>query len=182
MVGAFLMAISDDVRGEPNALESLRRVRSRLEVENPVFRAASILERRADRFVERVRVELKSRRKKLRWDQQQLGRRIGFSQSAISKLESGQAELSLKALYRMADAMGLRPVIAFVPAVRSQIGYEADVAGAEPTRAEEAACAIEEAQAEMIRHVAQAMAPMTELAAAATEEGSERILAVATAG
>jgi transcriptional regulator with XRE-family HTH domain len=166
--------------GRPNALESLRRLRNRLEIEKPAFRTASKLERRADRFDERMRLELKSRRKRLKWEQKELGARLGYSQSAISKLESGQAELSLKALYRMADAMGLHPIIAFVPAVRPHAESEPGAATGEPTPAEEAARAIEEAQVVAIQQVAEAMMPMTELVVAASDEKRDAQLAIAT--
>jgi transcriptional regulator with XRE-family HTH domain len=161
------------------ALERLKQLRGRLEVENPAFRVASQLERRVEAFCEAARDDLKARRKSLKWDQARLADALGYSQSAISKLESGHAELTLKSLYRMADALGLRPVIAFVPSARALTGGEIDEAAPENASMLEAARAVEEAQAAMIRNMPQAMTPVAGLAAVAKPDPQEEEAMVA---
>jgi ribosome-binding protein aMBF1 (putative translation factor) len=56
--------------------------------------------------------------------QQQLAARIGTSHSAISRLESGQATISLKTMKRIAEALGGRLLV----------GIELDNPGSEPVR------------------------------------------------
>jgi DNA-binding XRE family transcriptional regulator len=56
--------------------------------------------------------------------QKELADRIGTSHSAISRLESGQATISLKTMKRIAEALGGRLVV----------GIELDSDGPEPVR------------------------------------------------
>lgn len=164
------MSVKADQRKSsgPKALERLKQLRGKLEVENPAFRAASYLERRADVFCDRAREDLKARRKTLQWDQTRLADALDYSQSAISKIEAGHAELTLKSLYRLADAMGLRPVIAFIPSARALTGGEIDDTAPENARTLETAFAVEEAQAEMIRNMPKTMSPMADLVTVAS--------------
>ena len=50
--------------------------------------------------------------------QKDLADRTGIAQSDISKLENGNANPSLKTLQRLADGMGMRLKLEFVPANR----------------------------------------------------------------
>ena len=47
--------------------------------------------------------------------QEEIARRIGTTQSAIARLESGKVSPSLDTLYKYAKAVGVRPVISFEP-------------------------------------------------------------------
>jgi len=51
--------------------------------------------------------------------QKQLSEKTGIAQSDISKLESGNANPSLKTLQRLAAGMGMRVKIDFVPAAQN---------------------------------------------------------------
>ena len=48
--------------------------------------------------------------------QKELAQRTGIAQSDISKLETGNANPSLKTLQRLAEGMGMRMRLTFVPA------------------------------------------------------------------
>ena len=145
------------------ALDRIRQLRAKWEVEDPAFRAASQLEQGAEAFNQAAREDIKRQRRKLGWDQAQLGAALGYTQSAISKIESGQAELTLSMLYRLSDAMGLRPVIAFVPSARALSGGEIGQEAPQAERLLHSARAVEAAQAEMIRRMPQMMEAMVEL-------------------
>lgn len=54
------------------------------------------------------------RRIRKKMSQQDLARKIGTKQSAISRLESGTANPSIKFLQRVAEALGARLSISFV--------------------------------------------------------------------
>lgn len=51
--------------------------------------------------------------------QKQLAERTGIAQADISKLESGNANPSLRTLQRLAAGMGMRVKIEFQPATRN---------------------------------------------------------------
>lgn len=50
--------------------------------------------------------------------QQQLAEKTGIAQADISKLENGSANPSLRTLRRLADGMGMRLKLEFVPAAK----------------------------------------------------------------
>jgi transcriptional regulator with XRE-family HTH domain len=108
------MAAREIAMGQ-TALESLATLRSRLSEESPEFAAAAQVESGAEALCQQIRLQLKSHRVALGLQQSELAERIEFSQSAISKIESGHGDIPLKTLYRVADALGLRPVVMFVP-------------------------------------------------------------------
>ena len=54
-------------------------------------------------------------RKKSGITQKQLSERTGIAQGDISKLENGNANPSLKTLYRLAQGLGKKPTIHFEP-------------------------------------------------------------------
>lgn len=51
--------------------------------------------------------------------QKQLSQNTGISQGDISKLENGNANPSLKTLQRLAEGMGMRLKLEFVPATKA---------------------------------------------------------------
>jgi transcriptional regulator with XRE-family HTH domain len=55
--------------------------------------------------------QLVSLRQKAGWSQQEVGRRIGTSQSAVSELERGEVSPTLGLLERYADLFGMRVVL-----------------------------------------------------------------------
>ncbi|RBP01259.1 helix-turn-helix protein [Roseiarcus fermentans] len=98
------------------ALAQLGALRDRLAVADPAFDAAARVEREAEAFCAKVRADLKADRLASGLSQKDLADRIEVGQSAISKIESGRGDLSLKTVFRIARAMGLRPVLGFAPA------------------------------------------------------------------
>ena len=144
------------------ALERLARFQARLEIENPAYRRASEIEQRATEFCRKAREDLKDRRKSLKIDQAALAEALEYSQSTISKIESGQVELTLSMLYRISDALGLHPVIAFVQSARSITDRDDSTEALSP-EAVATANAVEAAQEIMIRQMPEVMKPMADL-------------------
>jgi transcriptional regulator with XRE-family HTH domain len=112
------MASSDMTHENENEglLSGLGALRNRLADADPGFRAAARVERDAEALCERIRNDLKSHRVALGVSQKELAKRLELSQPAISKIESGRGDLSIKMVYRVADALGLKSVHAFAPA------------------------------------------------------------------
>jgi transcriptional regulator with XRE-family HTH domain len=133
----------------PVALAGLNALRESLEQKYPSFRAAKSDEQAAETFCRHVRDLLQERRKAMKVDQKEMGRRLNLSQSAISKIETGRGDLSLKTLHRYVTALGLQPTVFFSPTARTlaeefveefvQLGNAAAIAGAStqdlPTKA-----------------------------------------------
>jgi transcriptional regulator with XRE-family HTH domain len=101
---------SNEDRG---ALSQLSALRDRLSAADPRFNAAAQMERDAEAFCDKVRTDLKVHRLAIGLNQKELADRIEVSQSAISKVESGRGDVGLKTVFRIADALGLKPVMAF---------------------------------------------------------------------
>lgn len=57
-------------------------------------------------------------RRKTGMTQEQLSQTTGITQADICRLESGKANPSLKTLQRLANGMGMRLKVEFVPAVK----------------------------------------------------------------
>ena len=57
-------------------------------------------------------------RKNAGMTQKELAERTGIAQGDISKLETGRANPSLKTLQRLAEGMGMRLKLEFIPAAR----------------------------------------------------------------
>jgi len=116
------MTAGDDTTGErKNAglLSELGALRSRLAAADPKFNAAARIEREAEALCDEVRSDLKAYRHTLGVSQKELAERVELGQPAISKIESGRGDLSLKTVFRIAEALGLRPVLAFAPAAHA---------------------------------------------------------------
>ena len=103
----------------PKALAGLESMRKGLRKADPGFAAAEAAVREAVAFCASVRSELRQRRKDVGLDQSELGERLGLTQSAVSKIENGRGDIGLETVYEYADAVGLRPVVVFVPAAQT---------------------------------------------------------------
>lgn len=66
-----------------------------------------------------VRAILEARKEK-KLTQQQLADKTGIDRADISKLENGNANPSLKLLKRLADGLGMRVKIEFIPKQRAK--------------------------------------------------------------
>jgi transcriptional regulator with XRE-family HTH domain len=97
------------------AVEGIRALQSQLAEENPRYADAVALEDHAENFCRAVRDDLRDRRKELGLDQSEVAERLDLTQSAVSKIESGDGDIGLKTLFRYAHALGLVPVCTFVP-------------------------------------------------------------------
>ncbi len=109
-----------------HALDQLAALKTRLSDAHPAFRDALRLEQESEAFCERVRKEIKARRKALGWDQARLAAALGVNQSTISKIEKGPGDLGMKTLYRICVALGLHPTLslaappaAFAPGIET---------------------------------------------------------------
>jgi HTH-type transcriptional regulator/antitoxin HipB len=99
---------------KPVALQGLENIRRSLRDTNPAFRAAEVSQRGVEAFCAYVRDQLRRRRNALGLGQSQVGEKLNVSQSAISKMELGQGDLSLETLYEYAEVLGLRPAVIFI--------------------------------------------------------------------
>lgn len=76
-----------------------------------------------ERFIHRVYFScdsLAAARRQLGITQSELAQRTGIAQGAISRIESGKANPSIKTLTRLADGLGMNVALGFVP--RSDLG------------------------------------------------------------
>ena len=62
-----------------------------------------------------VRASLHAHRRARHLQQDDIAARLNLTQSAISNIESGHGDIGLRTLHRYARALGLRPVVTFVP-------------------------------------------------------------------
>ena len=99
-----------------SALSQLGALRDRLAAVDTRFQAAAQMERDAEAFCDKVRTDLKLHRLAIGLNQKELAERVDVSQSAISKMESGRGDLNLKTVFRIADALRLKPVMGFASA------------------------------------------------------------------
>lgn len=81
----------------------------------PQFEAALEKERQVELFCQQIRSDLKARRERIGLDQAVLAKKLEIGQSAVSRLENGRGDIGMKTLYRYADALGMTPVVIFVP-------------------------------------------------------------------
>ena len=107
------LAMSHEVRSRAEA--GLKALHQRLAKENPAFADASAQEMRIDAFCAAVRQMLQNNRKEQSLQQEEIAERMDLTQSAVSKIENGHGDIGLRTLHRYASALGLRPVLSFVP-------------------------------------------------------------------
>ena len=106
---------SKDNASSRKAVSDLRALRQKLRDEVPGYDDAVVLEHAADAFCQSVRRTMKALRKQAHVDQNELGKRMNLSQSAVSKIEIGQGDIGLKSIFRFGQALGMRPVVVWVP-------------------------------------------------------------------
>jgi transcriptional regulator with XRE-family HTH domain len=130
------MTRTDVTREKENEglLSQLGALRDRLADANPRFKAAASIERDAEAFCEKIRSDLRSHRIALGVSQKELAGRLELGQSAISKIESGRGDLSLKMVFRLAEALGLESAYAFGPVAQARSESPRPAARAEPER------------------------------------------------
>jgi transcriptional regulator with XRE-family HTH domain len=100
---------------EGKAIEGIRALRAQLAEDNPAYAVAVDLENEAERFSREVRNTLREQRKAQKLDQSELAARLDMTQSAVSKIESGDGDLGVKTVFRYAHALGLIPVCLLLP-------------------------------------------------------------------
>jgi transcriptional regulator with XRE-family HTH domain len=92
------------------AVKAIRTLRSQLTEMNPAFSDAVALEDEAERFCREVRGNLRDQRKAHGLDQSAVAELLDMTQSAVSKIESGEGDIGMKTVFRYANALGLIPV------------------------------------------------------------------------
>lgn len=102
-------------RKEGKAVAGIRALRSQLAEENPAFGDAVALADEAESFCRVVRGNLREQRKARGLDQSAVARLLDMTQSAVSKIESGEGDIGMKTVFRYAHALSLLPVCVFVP-------------------------------------------------------------------
>jgi transcriptional regulator with XRE-family HTH domain len=102
-------------REDDKAVAGVRAFRRRLAETVPAYGEAVALENEAEAFCRELRLSLREQRKRAGLDQRALADRLDMTQSAVSKIESGEGDFGLKTLFRYAQALGLRPVCGFIP-------------------------------------------------------------------
>lgn len=135
---------------ETGALAQLGALRQKLARADPKFEAAARAEAAADDLCQDLRRQLKARRTSAGLNQEDLARRLELSQSAISKIESGRGDLGVKTLFRVADALGMRPVVTLADSSDATQASETERAS-DPALA--AAAALEAAQETLLRQI-----------------------------
>lgn len=102
--------------GETKAEIGVQALRRRLAAENPEFAGAEKEEAGASAFCVAVRKTLERHREERHLQQNDVAAYMNMTQSAISKIENGRGDIGLRTVHRYARALGLRPVVLFVPA------------------------------------------------------------------
>jgi len=97
------------------ARDVLRDFRKSIEADNEIFRESSRVTQNAETIIQSLRARLRDERLKHHIEQKDLASRMGVSQSAVSKFETERGDAGLRTVTRMADALGLIPLVVFVP-------------------------------------------------------------------
>jgi transcriptional regulator with XRE-family HTH domain len=142
----------------PQALKDIADLQDTLRRDSPKYVAAERSEEAAETFCYTIRKGLRDHRKALRIDQEHVAGHLNVTQSAISKLETGAGDLSLKTLYRFSEALGLRPVVNFVQSASSvaeALGTK-DVEVSTMSSEVPISTAVERLQVEMLRVISEA--------------------------
>jgi transcriptional regulator with XRE-family HTH domain len=114
---------------EGKAIDGIRALRAQLADENPAYAAAVEVEDDAESFCREVRAKLRKERKGRSLDQTAVAELLDMTQSAVSKIESGEGDIGMKTVFRYAHALGLIPVCTFMADSR-RLFSDADVATA----------------------------------------------------
>lgn len=130
------------------AVEGIRALQSELAALNPRYADAVKLERDAENFCRDVRLGLRENRRAQGLDQADIARMLDLTQSAVSKIESGEGDIGLKTVFRYAYALGLIPVCTFLP----------DSSRLFPQVAAGAAKAVQDFQTGLVKDTSQALA------------------------
>jgi transcriptional regulator with XRE-family HTH domain len=107
-------------------LTQLSELRQQLGRANPDFAHGARIEAAAEAYCAALRDQLRRRRQALGWSQAELAEKLEFSQSAVSKLESGRGDLSCKTVFRAAAAMGLKPALGLAEESVATVAAESD--------------------------------------------------------
>jgi transcriptional regulator with XRE-family HTH domain len=99
--------------GTSKVSEAIRELRRSLGAENPEFAKASESDQNANTLCQVIRSNLRAERLNRDIDQTVLASSLDMSQSAISKFETGKGDIGFKTLFRIADGLGLVPLVIF---------------------------------------------------------------------
>lgn len=100
---------------EGKAIEGIRALRAQLAEGNPAYVVAVDVENETERFCRDLRASLRDQRRAQKLDQTDVAERLDMTQSAVSKIESGDGDIGMKTVFRYAHALGLVPVCIFLP-------------------------------------------------------------------
>jgi transcriptional regulator with XRE-family HTH domain len=94
---------------------TLAEYKEKLSGEYPEFAAAMREEESGLAKCRKVREELKQIRESVGMKQRDVADVLQMSQSVVSRIEQGQGDIGLMTVWRYASALGVEPVISFVP-------------------------------------------------------------------
>ena len=135
------------------ALSKLKSLKAHLQREHAPFADAVAVEAAAERLCQALRRGLVNARIEAGLDQGEFARRVDYSQSTISRLESGKGDLSLKVAFRLAYALGLRLDFTFAPIGDAAPSEEAEIQWQVIDAFEEKLSRIQEAVEETLQDV-----------------------------
>lgn len=72
-------------------------------------------EKYCDDFLHMTRLQLKYLRESSGIKQGEVAKRLGMTQSAVSRIERGEGDIGMATVYRYTMALGLRPIVNYVP-------------------------------------------------------------------
>lgn len=93
-------------------------LRERLAQGRPQFAAAVEKEQRVEQFCQNIRAQLREQRERFGLEQSAVAAKLEIGQPAVSRLENGSGDIGLKTLFRYADAIGVKPLVLFIPSER----------------------------------------------------------------
>lgn len=94
---------------------SLDAYKQQLAAESPDIAAAFDFEEYCGKFLRMVRLQLKFLREASGISQGEVADRLGLTQGAVSRIERGEGDIGLATVYRYTMALGLRPIVNYVP-------------------------------------------------------------------
>ena len=111
--------MTDKPNGKP-ALAGIAALNAKIASEVPGYAEGLAATRGAHDYAQALRMKLIESRKNRRIDQTEIANRMGITQSAVSKIETGTGDIGLQTLFRYARALELTLRLDLVPATEEK--------------------------------------------------------------